>query len=1101
MRIVRSATVSGALDRTIDLLSQRLGDTSKNFIVVVPEKFSMSIEKLLLKRTKKRALMNVQVVTLSRLLKKLSHGEENFISNEKGVMIVKKIILDNIDSLVCFKKTARTNGFASEIFETISGFKNSKILPSDYEKFSANVNKSLEIKLRDIFFLYQKYEEFILDSYIDAADRFSLLSRLIEKSQYIESSEVFFCGFSNISKVGEEVFESLVRKGKSAVFACSETHNQNNSYAFTSELFESLLSISSRIGVSPIIENAPSPKTRLARHLSANLFAHPFSRIEAQGEIDLFAARSVKEEIEYASENILKLVHSGARFRDFAIACSSLTEYENILIHTLGEYKIPFFLDRQEDLASHPLSEFLQAALQIVRKNYISNEVLIFVKNYFSGFGIERSSCFENYVIKYGINHDLFKREFSRRESREDPNFLRVAEAARGEFVQRLSGFEQLVKTAKTANEFVIATKKLFEDFDVKSGIENLSALQTEAGDFKRANSTDQAHGKIFEIFEGMEEFLGDAKISLEEFCSILSAGIASTKISFIPPTIDTIIVGDISTSKYFEIDHLFVIGCVEGRFPLVKDDCGILVDREIQIMSDLSKTKIEPTIRTINKREKFKVFELLQIPRKKLFMSFSTLWFDGNEVEASTSFRDVQKLFVGSDGNQIEVCKRDEDLIASEKRLDAMGFAHMISNPDVGLKRIVDFVRRQRSNRLDRYEDEYSSLFHVLNFKNPSLVRSVLEEKAKESDELSNASKLFFPGGKTSISQLESFFACPFKHFSDYGLRLRDREDARIEAVDVGDIMHKIAENFVRDIAEISAMEGQKLSKRIFGIIDAVIESEKISSASNRYLVKPLRGEAERMCQALLHQYKNSAFKPIGEEVEFGAGKQRDIPALDFEKYGVRIEGKIDRIDACGNFSRVVDYKTGDVKLSPSETYYGRKIQLFVYLKAIEKFKNLRPVGAFYLPIKNIFVDEEKKQNFLSSYKLAGYVEDDDSIIRNMDTSLSLEKPVSDVISLSISASKENLKNQNFVLNRKGNLLPSRMLSRITEYVHEISSIAIGEILAGYIKASPSKNGERLVCEYCEYKNFCGILQSPDSARVVESKISFESFVDAGEI
>lgn len=1097
---MRSATLSGAQDRTIELLSQRLGDITKNFIVVVPEKFSMSVEKLLLKQTGKRALMNVQVVTLSRLLAKLSHGEKKFISNEKGTMIVKKIILDNIDGLVCFKKTARTNGFTREIFETISAFKNSNILPSDYERFTTNVNKSLEIKLKDIFFLYQKYEDFIFNNYIDAADRFSLLASLVEKSQYIADSEIFVCGFSNISKRGEDVFESLVRRGKRVVFACAQSHDQNNSYAFSSEFFDSLLAISERLGLSPIIEEVNTSRTKLASHLSANLFAHPFSSIKSQDEIEFFVAHNAREEIELVSENILKLVHGGARFRDFAIACSSLSEYENILTHTLSEYKIPFFLDSQENLSSHPLSEFLQSALQIVRKNYNASDVLIFLKNHFSGFGVEAASCFENYVIKYGINYDSFRREFTRRELSENVEILLISERIRSEFHAKFLKFEEMLKSAGSAHQFVLASKVLFEDFDVQLEIETLSKLQTDSGDFKKADSTGQVVGKLFEILGDMDEFLGDSEMSLEEFCSILSAGVSSAKISFIPSTIDSVLVGDVSTSKYFDIDYLFVVGCVDGFFPLIKDDCGIIVDREIQILSNLSRTKIEPTIRTINKREKFKVFELLQIPQKKLFLTYPEIWFDGNKVDSSMAFRDVYKLFIGNDDKPVEINRRDEWKIENEKKMNSMDFAHMVATPAVGVKKLVDFTRRRRRNIISRYEDEYSGLFHVLVARDKNFVHKTLQEKSTEPESLANANQLFFPFGKTSISQLERFFACPFMHFGDYGLRLREREDAKIEAVDVGDIMHKIAENFVREIGDISKMNEQMYTKKTSGIIDEVIESEKISRASNRYLIKPLRSEAERMCQALLYQYNNSAFKPIGEEMEFGKGNKA-IPALEIEDFGVRIEGKIDRIDACGNFSRVIDYKTGDVRLSPSETYYGRKIQLFVYLKAIEKFRNLQPAGAFYLPIKNMFVEEEKKQNFIASYRLSGYVEEDVDIIRSMDTSLSFENPASDVISVSISTSKENLKNQNFVLSRKNNLLPKKMLGRITEYVYEIAGIAISEILSGFIKPSPSKSGEKPVCEYCEYKKFCGILQNPDSVRTVQSKISFENFVDDGEI
>ena len=49
--------------------------------------------------------------------------------------------------------------------------------------------------------------------------------------------------------------------------------------------------------------------------------------------------------------------------------------------------------------------------------------------------------------------------------------------------------------------------------------------------------------------------------------------------------------------------------------------------------------------------------------------------------------------------------------------------------------------------------------------------------------------------------------------------------------------------------------------------------------------------------------------------------------------------------------------------------------------------------------------------------------------------------------------------------------------MSSIASYAKEVSKVAVKEILEGYHKPSPFKTTEGLACQYCEYKNVCGIL------------------------
>src|SRR5207237_9202791 len=60
-------------------------------------------------------------------------------------------------------------------------------------------------------------------------------------------------------------------------------------------------------------------------------------------------------------------------------------------------------------------------------------------------------------------------------------------------------------------------------------------------------------------------------------------------------------------------------------------------------------------------------------------------------------------------------------------------------------------------------------------------------------------ANQLFASPLKASVSRIETFATCPFKHFARYGLRLQQREDDDVTVIDLGNVYHEILEKLVR--------------------------------------------------------------------------------------------------------------------------------------------------------------------------------------------------------------------------------------------------------------------------------------------------------------
>jgi len=81
----------------------------------------------------------------------------------------------------------------------------------------------------------------------------------------------------------------------------------------------------------------------------------------------LAACANPEGEAVFAAREILRYVRDGGgRFRDCAVLLRSFEGYAHVLRRIFSRYEIPFFLDRRESVAHHPLAELTRYALRTV---------------------------------------------------------------------------------------------------------------------------------------------------------------------------------------------------------------------------------------------------------------------------------------------------------------------------------------------------------------------------------------------------------------------------------------------------------------------------------------------------------------------------------------------------------------------------------------------------------------------------------------------------------------------------------------------------------------------------------------------------------------
>ena len=317
------------------------------------------------------------------------------------------------------------------------------------------------------------------------------------------------------------------------------------------------------------------------------------------------------------------------------------------------------------------------------------------------------------------------------------------------------------------------------------------------------------------------------------------------------------------------------------------------------------------------------------------------------------------------------------------------------------------------------------------------------------------------------SASQLESYFHCPFGYFLNNVLKIRPRLKNDVMSLDVGNILHEILLQYYKRNKQVGDLY-DFCKTQIFNYLDKDL---RLKLNADSPTITNLIDEAVRVLNGSNFIDSYSLFKPILFEHEF---------VNNLNRAKVKILGKVDRVDMCGDMLRVIDYKSGKAGASLKELYYGDKLQLFLYSSAMENELNKHVVGNFYLPLHNEFVNSNK-----ANYNLNGFFVNDENILQNMDTRLKNEQK-SDI--LNVRLTKEN-KAYRTIANRE---LDIGEMDNLKQYALDVSASAVGEIKAGNILPSPSGNVKP--CRFCPYKHICFKDVKNISYRV-DKKVNLSSF------
>ena len=163
---------SGKSHRIYEEIMQRAAqEPGRNFLIIVPDQFTMQTQKDLVMRSDRGGILNIDVLSFGRLshriLEEVGTKEMPVLDDTGKSLVLQKIAADLKEQLPAMGSLLHKQGYIHEVKSAISEFMQYGISTQDMDKLIASAEKrgALAMKLRDLKTLYRGFQDYIRDHF------------------------------------------------------------------------------------------------------------------------------------------------------------------------------------------------------------------------------------------------------------------------------------------------------------------------------------------------------------------------------------------------------------------------------------------------------------------------------------------------------------------------------------------------------------------------------------------------------------------------------------------------------------------------------------------------------------------------------------------------------------------------------------------------------------------------------------------------------------------------------------------------------------------------------------------------------------------------
>ena len=1064
-------------------------DKEKNIYLITPEQFSFTAEKRLMKTVGKKAIINAEVITLSRMADRALQdiGETRKSLSKTGkAMLVFDILNKN-------KKNLKFLGKSDENIDlginSITELKKHGVTTEKLKEEIQNIeSKYLQTKLEDILLLYENYEQAINSEYIEETDKLTKLSQHIQEIEFLKDSIIYIDEFSGFTYPEYQVIKELAKVTKEInITICIDkleiSENPDTDIFYSSKItINKLMQILEKENIKPekaiYLEDSPRFKTKELKFLEKNIYNKKSTKYAEKVEnLHLFLAKNQYTEIEYVAKEITKLVRDKKlRYREIGIITKDIEKYSNLAKAIFTKYNIPVFIDEKRELSQNIIIQYILSIFDIMQKNFSKESVFNYAKMGFLKIDQEDIFELENYCTKWGIKQNKWKKDFKYEINEEDKKQkIEHLNELRKIIINPILKLKDEIQKEKTAENI---TKKIYEfiqENNIEEKLQEKIEKLEENGNIDLANEYKESYQVLIDILDEIVNIFSKKNLSIEEYYQILKIGLKNSGLGKIPGTQDQVTIGDVERSRSHKVKAIFIIGINDGSFPSIKKEEGFLGDEDRQILKQDGIELAKGTLENLYE-DNFNIYKALATAENEIYLSYCSADNEGKSLRPSVLIHKIKKIYP-----------------ELEETSDVVNPKYEITNKLATYEELLENIAKKQEGK--EVEKTWNTVYNYY------IKSQEMKQKLKQDLEGINytnipqnldsnlVEKLYGNTLTTSVSKLERYQSCNFSYYLQYGLKLKEKEELKVQNFDTGSFMHETIDTFFKKIKEQNIKLGdltadeEKIKEIVNKIIEEELENGKNYSfketAKYKILVRRLKRIISKALKFIIESLVYSDFSIEGTEIEFdkkGKYKPIEIPLENGKK--VEIIGKIDRIDTAisedGKYLRIIDYKSSAKNIDLNEVYAGLQIQLLTYLDAACKEEDLIPAGVLYFGLIEQMIKADKKiteqeidNKLRENFKMKGLILADVKVIEMQDNNLK-NGGTSKIIPAGITSKGEiNKRSTSGVNSEEFKILQKYIIKTIKE----ISK----EILKGRIELKPYNKKGKTPCEYCSYKSICG--------------------------
>lgn len=969
-------------------------------VFLAPKQATFQLERELLADPDVPGFTRLRIVSFDTLaelvLEEFFSVRTKLLREEGRVMVLRALLTQRYAEMKLFHSTARLPGFARQLSTVLDEMQRHQVLPEHLQRLAAQVETTAQLpeKLHDLALLLRAYLDWLESNKLQDANLLLDLAaeqvRRARQAKRFGLAGLWLDGFSELSVQELNLLAELLPACEQATLAfCLDDSTEATSRQglMWSGLRQTFHRCYRRAGELPGCKVVISPLERQPaenRFASSPVLAHlerhwaepvPFASPElavsgpemadtqlVESALQVYKCANPEVEAMAAAREILKQVRErGCRFRELAVLVRSLKEYYPIIRRVFTRYHIPFFLDRREPLAHHPLAELTRYAVRTVVSNWEPDDWFGALKTGLVHPDAAAVDELENTALARGWHGSIWQAPLQIPHRPEQEQRLERLRRKVAPPFSRFADALNAVVRQPTGVELAAALRTLWRDLEVPETLaawsEAADRLATgEGGAMHQAQIHRAAWDQMNRWLEDLELAFAATPLPLGDWLPVVEAGLASLTAGVIPLALDEVLVGAVDRSRNPDLKLVLVLGVNETVFPQAPARTVLLTEPDREALLALGLT-LDPSQAEQVAQERYLGYIACTRARQRLVLTYALRDLADAPMNASAFVDHLERLFPGLTPALVPV------------EVDWRQSAHPAE--------LVAPMLRNRRRPPAAVAQSLADL-ETLDFFKPVIERWRQVSGAREVTRLSPglAKKVYGRELETSVSHLEDYAACPFKFFVGRGLRAEERPEFEVDPRERGSFQHEALRLFHqrarargRQWRDLSPAEAAELIREIGEELQQNFrEGLFATTAERRFQAGSLTRRLQRFIEVLVEWARQYAFDPW--QVELGFGQPTDeLPAwsLDLgEERRLRLRGRIDRVDVLPQDAEtacvvVIDYKLSGQELKEVKLEHGLDLQLLAYLGVLQENPDARklfgaarliPAGAFYVSL-----------------------------------------------------------------------------------------------------------------------------------------------------